>query len=361
VTLDLERAAPELTAALCDIPSVSGDETTLADAVEAALRGCSHLRVDRDGDTVIARTDLGRVERVIVAGHLDTVPIAANLPTRRDGNILWGRGTADMKGGVAVALRLAAHVTEPARDVTYVFYDHEEVEAARSGLGRVARDHPDWLAADFAVLMEPTSAQVEGGCNGTVRVDVTVRGVAAHSARWWKGNNAVHATGEVLDRLRSYAPAEVEVDGLVYREGMNAVGIRGGIAGNVIPDTCVVTVNYRFAPSRTEAEAEAHLRELFGGFEVAVTDISPGARPGLDHPAAAAFVVAVDAEPMPKYGWTDVARFWSLGIPAVNYGPGDSSLAHADDERVDVREIQRCEDRMRAWLSSAESPRSRIA
>jgi succinyl-diaminopimelate desuccinylase len=266
-----------------------------------------------------------------------------------------------MKGGVAVALRLAAHVTEPARDVTYVFYDHEEVEAARSGLGRVARHHPDWLAADFAVLMEPTSAQVEGGCNGTARVDVTVRGVAAHSARWWKGSNAVHAAREVLDRLRSYAPAEVEVDGLVYREGMNAVGIRGGIAGNVIPDTCVVTVNYRFAPSRTEAEAEAHVRELFGGFEVAVTDISPGARPGLDDPVAAAFVAAVDAKPMPKYGWTDVARFSSLGVPAVNYGPGDSGLAHADDERVDVREIQRCEDRMHAWLSSAEPPLPRLA
>lgn len=354
--LDLELTGPELTAAVCDIPSVSGDETALADAVEAALRDHPHIRVDRDGDTVVARTELGRAERVVVAGHLDTVPVAANLPTRRDGDVLWGRGTVDMKGGIAVALRLAAHVVAPVRDVTYVFYDHEEVEASRSGLGRVALDHPDWLAADFAVLMEPTSAQVEGGCNGTVQVEVTVRGNAAHSARWWKGSNAVHAAGDVLQRLRTYAPAEVEVDGLVYREGMNAVGIHGGIAGNVIPDRCVVAVNYRFAPSRTEAEAEAHLRELFDGFEVVTTDSAPGARPGLDHPAAAAFIAAVEAEPMPKYGWTDVARFSALGIPAVNYGPGDPSLAHADDERLDVREIERCEDRMRAWLSGASSP-----
>ena len=353
VRLDLGLPAPDLTAALCDIPSVSGDEGMLADAVVAALSGYDLLRVERVGDTVVARTGLGRPERVIVAGHLDTVPIAGNLPTRRDGEMLWGRGTVDMKGGVAVALRLAAHVADPVRDVTYIFYDHEEVEADRSGLARVAGRHPDLLAADFAVLMEPTSAQVEGGCNGTVRVAITVRGRAAHSARWWMGSNAIHAAGDVLDRLRAYTPAEVEVDGLVYREGMNAVDIRGGIAGNVVPDTCVITVNYRFAPSRSEDEAHAHLHELFAGYELTTLDSSPGARPGLNHPAAAAFVAAVGAEPRPKYGWTDVARFFALGVPAVNYGPGDPNLAHADDERVDLREVQLCEDRMRTWLGAA--------
>jgi len=353
VRLDLGMSAPDLTAALCDVPSVSGDEAVLADAVEAALAEHGHLRVDRSGDTVVARTGLSRAERVIVAGHLDTVPVADNLPTRRDGQMLWGRGTVDMKGGVAVALRLAAHVPEPVRDVTYIFYDNEEVEADRSGLARVADRHPEWLTADFAVLMEPTSAQVEGGCNGTLRVAVTIRGRAAHSARWWMGSNAVHATGEVLDRLRDYVPAEVEVDGLVYREGLNAVDIRGGIAGNVVPDVCVVTVNYRFAPIRSEEDALAHLREIFHGYELRTLDSSPGAVPGLNHPAAAAFVAAVGAEPRPKYGWTDVARFSALGVPAVNYGPGDANLAHADDEHVDVREVQHCEDRMRAWLTSA--------
>jgi len=218
----------------------------------------------------------------------------------------------------------------------------------------VADRHPEWLTADFAVLMEPTSAQVEGGCNGTVRVAVTVRGRAAHSARWWMGSNAVHAAAEVLDRLRGYVPAEVEVDGLVYREGLNAVDIRGGIAGNIIPDTCVVTVNYRFAPSRSEEEAEKHVRDLFSGYEVAVIDSAAGALPGLQHPAAAAFVTAVGAEPRPKYGWTDVSRFSALGVPAVNYGPGDPNLAHADDERVQVAEIEHCEQRMRNWLTAPE-------
>ncbi|HEX2360590.1 MAG TPA: succinyl-diaminopimelate desuccinylase [Jiangellaceae bacterium] len=354
--LDLDLSGPDLTALVCDIPSVSGDETALADAVETALRRYAHLQVDRNADTVVARTHFGLSERVIVAGHIDTVPIASNLPTHRVGDLLWGRGTVDMKGGVAVALRLAAHVDKPARDVTYVFYDHEEVEAWRSGLARLVRDNPDWLSGDFAVLMEPTSAQVEGGCNGTLRAEVIVRGRAAHSARPWMGSNAIHMAGEVVDRLRAYVPAEVDVDGLAYREGMNAVDIRGGIAGNVIPDTCVVTVNYRFAPSRSEDEAEKLVREVFDGHEVSVIDSAAGARPGLRHPAAAAFIDAVGAEPRPKYGWTDVARFSALGVPAVNYGPGDPNLAHADDERVHVGEIEQCEQRMRAWLRAASEP-----
>ncbi len=348
--LDLDLPAPELTTALCDIPSVSGDERVLADAVEAALRRCDHLTVDRDGDAVVARTSLARPVRAVVAGHIDTVAIADNLPTRREGTIVHGRGTVDMKGGVAVALRLAAHVAEPACDVTYVFYDNEEVEADRNGLGRISRNQPDWLRSDFAVLMEPTSAVVEGGCNGTLRVAVTVPGRAAHSARWWKGTNAIHAAGDVLARLSAYTPAEVDVDGLVYREGLNAVGVQGGIAGNIIPDSCVVTVNYRFAPAQTEAEALDHVRDVFDGYDVQLVDSAPGARPGLDRPVAAAFAAAVGGAPKAKVGWTDVARFDTLGIPAVNYGPGDPQLAHADDEHVDVTEIGACEQRMRQWL-----------
>ena len=342
---------------VCDRPSVSGGEGPLADAVEAALRAHPHLTVDRDGDTVVARTSAGRASRVVIAGHLDTVPVAGNLPTWRrlgpgGGEQLWGRGTVDMKSGVAVALRLAATVTAPVHDVTYVFYDHEEVEAAANGLGRVARTHPDWLLADFAVLMEPTAAGVEGGCNGTMRVEVTCRGVAAHSARPWAGHNAIHDASVVLSTLSSYRPSEIEVEGLVYREALNAVGIRGGIAGNVIPDECVVTVNYRFAPSRSVQDAEAVLRSLFGPYELVVVDASPGARPGLGHPAAAAFVAMVGREPRPKYGWTDVALFAALGVPAVNYGPGDPLLAHRDDEHVDVGEVRGCEDRLRAWLTT---------
>jgi len=352
-----------LTQAVCDIESVSGDERALADAVERALRPFEHLEVLRDGDAVIARTHLGRDARVVVAGHLDTVPIRDNLPTRRqpgpDGaEELWGRGTVDMKGGVAVALHLAARLRAPSKDVTWVFYDQEEVEGDRNGLGRVARHHPDWLAADFAVLGEPSQGNIEGGCNGTLRVDVRLPGRTAHSARAWMGHNAVHDAGEVLTRLAAYTPAEVEVDGLRYREGLNAVGISGGVAGNMIPPECVVTVNYRFAPDKTPEQALAHVAEVLDGFPLELTDAAPGARPGLDHPVAQDFVAAVGAVtggvPHPKYGWTDVARFSELGVPAVNFGPGDPSLAHADDERVPTTQIVSCAAALGAWLAGTD-------
>ncbi len=355
VDLDLSADVVDLTRALCDAQSVSGEEGPLADAVEAALRRLPHLEVLRDGDAVIARTALGRPERVVLAGHLDTVPVAGNLPTRLDGDptsgVLVGRGTADMKGGVAVQLKVAATLPAPTRDVTFVFYDNEEVEADRNGLGRLARNHPEWLLGDLAVLLEPTAAGIEGGCNGTLRVEVVTRGVAAHSARWWRGRNAIHEAGRVLARLQAYEPREVEVEGLVFREGLNAVSISGGIAGNVIPDVCRVVVNYRFAPDKDLASATAHLREVFDGYEVTVADGADGARPGLDRPAAAAFVAALGATPTAKYGWTDVARFSALGIPAVNFGPGDPSVAHADDEQVPVAQLRACEQAMLRWLS----------
>jgi succinyl-diaminopimelate desuccinylase len=358
--LDLSGDLVTLTRTLCDTESVSGHEGPLADAVEHALRQLAHLEVLRDGDAVVARTQLGRSERVVVAGHLDTVPIAGNLPTELRpgpaGDELWGRGTVDMKAGIAVQLAVAAAVEAPTRDVTWVFYDQEEVEAARNGLGRLVRHHPDWVRGDFAVLCEPTSAAIEGGCNGTLRAEVRVTGRAAHSARAWMGVNAIHGAAPVLGRLAEYRPREVTVDGLVYREGLNAVGIRGGIAGNVIPDECVVTVNYRFAPERDLAQAEAHVREVFEGHAVVVTDGSPGARPGLSHPAAAEFAAAVTEltgrAPAAKQGWTDVARFAELGVPAVNFGPGDPSLAHADDERCAVDQIAACFTGLRTWLTT---------
>ncbi|OOB91914.1 succinyl-diaminopimelate desuccinylase [Rathayibacter sp. VKM Ac-2630] len=354
--LDLRSDPIALTRVLCDIPSVSGAESALADAIEAALSDCAHLEVVRDGDTVVARTLLGRAQRVVIAGHLDTVPINANLPVvdeTIDGvEHLVGRGTVDMKAGVAVQLVLAAELTEPAVDITWMWYDNEEVASDLNGLGRLSRNRPDLFAADFAVLGEPTSSEVEGGCNGTLRVDVVTRGRRAHSARSWVGENAIHAAAPILERLAAYEPRVVEVDGLLYREGVNAVRIAGGVAGNVIPDLCTVHVNYRFAPSRTGAEAVQHLRELFDGFEVEVVDLAEGARPGLDAPLAQAFLAAVDAEARPKYGWTDVARFSALGVPAVNYGPGDPLRAHADDERVAVHEITACADGLRRWLST---------
>ncbi|HWS58437.1 MAG TPA: succinyl-diaminopimelate desuccinylase [Actinotalea sp.] len=359
-SLDLTGDLVTLTRAVCDIPSVSGDERALADAVEAALRTVGHLEVLRDGDAVVARTHLGRRERVLVAGHLDTVPVAGNLPSELrdgpDGPEIWGRGTVDMKAGVAVQLALAARLDAPTRDVTWVFYDQEEVASERNGLGRLVARHPLWLAADVAVLGEPTAGAIEGGCNGTLRVEVRIPGTAAHSARSWLGVNAIHGAAPVLERLAGYVAATVEVDGLSYREGLNAVGIRGGIAGNVIPDECVVTVNFRFAPSRSESDALAHVRDVFAGYQVTVTDSAAGARPGLTHPAAARFAAVVGEltgrPPTAKLGWTDVARFATLGVPAVNFGPGDPNLAHADDERCPVEHLAVCFEGLRAWLTS---------
>jgi succinyl-diaminopimelate desuccinylase len=351
VDLDLSSDSADLTASLVDVESVSGDEAELTAAIERALRALPHLTVHSDGNTVVARTSLGRPHRVIVAGHIDTVPIAGNLPSRRENGLLYGCGSCDMKSGVAVALRLAARLTQPQPDVTYVFYDCEEVEAERNGLLRVSRNRPDLLRGDFAVLMEPTGALIEGGCQGTMRAEVTTRGKRAHSARSWMGSNAIHTAGGILDVLRSYQPREPEVDGLVYHEGLNAVGIGGGVAGNVIPDECTVTVNYRFAPDRSEEEAAAHVREVFAGYEVEISDSAPAARPGLDHPAAAPLLAAVAGAPRAKFGWTDVARFALLGMPALNYGPGDPMLAHSADEHVPVAQIAECEATMEAWLT----------
>ena len=350
--LDLSHDSASLTASLVDIQSVSGEEKALAGLIEVALRGLPHLSVHRDGDAVIARTTLGRPQRVIVAGHIDTVPVAANLPSHREGNLLYGCGSCDMKSGVAVALRLAARLTQPSQDVTWVFYDCEEVEAERNGLLRLSRNRPQLLAGDLAVLMEPTDGVIEGGCQGTMRAEVVTHGKRAHSARAWMGQNAIHAAAGILELLRGYEPRKPDVDGLTYREGLNAVGIRGGVAGNVVPDECVVTVNFRFAPDRSAEQAAAHVREVFAGYDVAITDSAPGARPGLGHPAAASLLAAVGGVPRAKLGWTDVARFAALGLPAVNYGPGDPELAHSPDEHVDVAQIAECEAKMEAWLLS---------
>lgn len=356
MVLDLTASSVDLTRAICDIPSVSGDEKTLADAIEAAVTPLGHLQVFRHGNTIVARTDLGRAQRVAIAGHIDTVPINANLPTRDieiDGvPYLWGRGTVDMKAGTAVQLKLAAELVEPAIDITWMWYDNEEVEASKNGLGLLAAVRPDLFEADFAILGEPSNGEVEGGCNGTMRAIVRTSGVRAHSARAWIGENAIHRAAPILTRLAEYRAREVPVEGLLYRESLSAVRIAGGVAGNVIPDACEVEVNYRFAPSKSAAEAETHLRGVLAGFDVEITDAAEGARPGLDAEIAKQFVAAVGAEPRPKYGWTDVARFSALGIPAVNYGPGDPHLAHHDEERVPLAQIDAVERGLRAWLTS---------
>ena len=350
MALDLTVDAVQLTEELVNIESVSGNEQKIADAIEAALDVLDHLEVQRFGNTVVARTHQGRAERVVIAGHIDTVPLNANLPARRDESNLHGLGACDMKGGVAVALRLAATMPVTNRDITYLFYECEEVEAERNGLQLLAQSNPELMQADFAILMEPSDGVVEAGCQGTLRVDVRVHGVRAHSARSWTGANAIHGAADVLTRLNDYQPRRPVIDGLEYREGLNAVFVSGDVAGNVLPDECIVSVNYRFAPDRSVDEAYAHMREVFEGFDIELSDSALAVMPGLSVPAAAAFIEAVGGKPNPKFGWTDVARFSGLGVPAVNFGPGDPHLAHKQDEFVPLEHISTVERQLRTWL-----------
>ena len=350
--LDPTANVVDLTRALVDIESVSLDEAAIADEVDRVLRDCAHLTVTRDGHTIIASTNLGKAERVTIAGHLDTVPVNNNLPSRIDGDLLYGLGTCDMKGGVAIALALAVTLENPTRDVTWVFYEAEEIAAIHNGLGRIARTRPELLAADFAILMEPSNGQVEAGCQGTLRFEVRTTGERAHSARAWMGHNAIHDLAPVLAILADYQPANVEISGLTYREGLNAVGISGGIAGNVIPDEGIVTINFRFAPHRSEADALAHVKDVFAGYELTVTDSAPRALPGLERRAVADFVAATGGDVAPKFGWTDVAKFTLLGIPAVNFGPGDPAYAHKQDEHVPIAHLTRVNEALERWLTS---------
>jgi succinyl-diaminopimelate desuccinylase len=353
--LNLSGDVAELTRELVDIESVSGNEGQIADALDEALASYPHLSITRDGNAIVAKTNLGLAKQVVIAGHIDTVPVADNLPSKlmsfEREQVIWGRGTVDMKAGVAVMAKLAAEITAPVMDVVWVFYDQEEIEASKNGLGRLVQNHPGLIQGNFAILCEPTAATIEGGCNGTMRVEIAFSGIKAHSARPWMGSNAIHKLGGVLKILNAYMPEELEVDGLVFRESLNAVSVSGGIASNVIPDQALLTLNYRFAPSRSVAEATEYLRNMFLDFEFTVVDSAAGARPGMNSPEAKAFVEAVSAAVNPKYGWTDVARFSEMGIPAVNYGPGDPNKAHADDENVPASQIYACEAGLRKFLA----------
>jgi succinyl-diaminopimelate desuccinylase len=328
------------TADLVAIPSESHHEAALADHIEARVRALAHLRVDRFGDNVVARTTGGRGLRLVVAGHLDTVPVNDNgTPEIRDDE-LWGLGAADMKGGLAVMLELAAAVLEPAIDVTWVFYAGEEVSADHNGLRHLFAERPDLVAGDAAVLGEPTGAALEVGCQGAMRVRVELLGLRAHTARPWMGRNALHRAGRVLAALDDYLARQPVIDGCTYHEALQAVFVEGGVAGNVVPDRAVVTLNHRFAPDRTSDEALTHVEDVLAphlaeGDTVTVIDVANAAPPGLTHPLLAALRERNGLEVRAKLGWTDVSRFAAAGIPATNFGPGNAELAHTRDERVD--------------------------
>lgn len=338
------------TAELVNVASVSYQERAIADLIEAQLRAVPGLTVDRVGDNVVARTDLGRPRRVLIGGHSDTVPPNGNATARIDRDVLWGLGAADMKAALAVMLDLAATVAEPSVDVTWLFYAREEVRIADSGLRELFDARPDLLAADVALLGEPTGGAVEAGCQGSMRAVVTLTGARAHTARPWMGVNAIHRLGSLLSLVAAYEPRTPVIDGCQYRESLQAVAVKGGVAGNVVPDCAEVTLGYRYAPDQDGAAAEAALRELLSPvlgdndrFEV--TEHAPAALPGLGHPVLQRLIRDNNLEIKAKLGWTDVAFFAERGIPAANCGPGDSTLAHTAEERVGraaVEAYRRC-------------------
>ncbi len=304
------------TAALVAIPSVSHEEAALTDHLESALRSLPHLEVERVGANLVARTNLGRATRLVLAGHTDTVPVNGNAEARIEGDTLWGLGSADMKGGLAVMVALAEAVPDPAVDVTYVFYAGEEVAAEHNGLAHLARDRPDLLAGDLAIL------------------------------------------GELLRLVEGFDERRPVIQGCEYREALQAVVVAGGVAANVVPDEATVTLNRRFAPDRTEAEAADEVRALLAavlddGDELVVVDSAPAAAPGLDNPILRALVDDHQLAVTAKLGWTDVARFAALGIPACNLGPGDPTLAHTADEHVDRASLERAYGVLHAVLTTS--------
>lgn len=329
----------ELTARLVDIPSESFSEGPITDLLHEELTAVPWLAVTRVGDNLVARTELGRSTRLVLAGHTDTVPANGNERARIDGDVLWGVGSTDMKGGIATMLELARTVASPLVDVTYVFYAREEVAHEHSGLGELVEQRPDLLEGDAALLGEPTDGRLEAGCQGTLRVRLSLAGERAHTARPWMGRNAIHRLAPLLDLAATYEPRQPVIDGCRYHESLQVVGVEGGVAGNVVPDEATLVVSYRFAPDRDEAQAEAHLQALVAplldpGDGFVVETSSPAAAPGLGHPLIQSLVERNRLEVVAKLGWTDVARFAGMGMPAANFGPGDATIAHSADERL---------------------------
>ena len=349
--MKIDQEIGALTLDLVNIASVSQDEQAIADSIQAALVEVKHLKVSRISNSIIAQTNFGANQRVVIAGNLDTVPANNNFPGKKTSTEVIGLGSVDMKSGIAAALKLASAVTNAKYDVTYLFYESEEIETKYNGLELITKQAKDLLNCDFAILMEPTNGIIEVGCQGTLRFQVSARGTRSHSARWWNGENAIHALTPVLEILNSYKSREPIIDGHKFREGLQAVKINGGVAGNVVPDEVTMTINHRFAPDTTPAEAEENMKKLFKDFNFQLLDVASGAPTGLNNELIKDFVSKIGTVIAPKFGWTDVARFAAAGIPAINFGPGDPNLAHHPDEAVKIKQIEDVFASLKDWLT----------
>ncbi|HEV3187811.1 MAG TPA: succinyl-diaminopimelate desuccinylase [Acidimicrobiales bacterium] len=340
---------------LVSISSVSRNETELAAHVEGRLRAVDHLDVERVGDNVIARSTGHHATRVLVAGHLDTVPGDARAATIVEGQ-LRGVGACDMKGSLAVMLAIATDPTPRSIEVTWIFYAREEITRSESGLSEIAELRPDLLQGDVALLAEPTGGQVEAGCQGTLKVSVQLAGFRAHAARPFTGRNAIHRLADVIALVAAYEPRVVDIEGVQYTEQLQAVGVEGGIAPNVVPDLATLTINHRVAPDRSKEQAASWLREYLGSSieeddKFSVLDWAPGALPSLGNERLSDLVRLTGHPAEGKVGWTDVATFQELGVPATNFGAGDPLLAHRSDEFVTLDELTEFEDVLKEWLA----------
>jgi succinyl-diaminopimelate desuccinylase len=349
--LNINQELGKLTLDLVNISSVSKDEKSIADSIEEALKKCNHLKLTRVNNSLVAQTSFGNKQRVVIAGHIDTVPANNNFPGKINNSEVVGLGSVDMKSGIAVALKLASEIISSNFDTTYLFYESEEIETKFNGLELITKQQKDLLNCDFAILMEPTNGILEVGCQGSLRFEVSTSGKRSHSARWWNGENAIHKTNKILEILNNYKSREPEIDGYKFREGLQAVKINGGIAGNVVPDSVSVSINHRFAPDTSIDQATTNMKNLFKDFNFLLVDAANAAPTGLSNPVIKDFVSSIGKSIAPKFGWTDVARFASNGIPAINFGPGDPNLAHHPDEKVLISQINDVYESLKKWLT----------
>lgn len=349
--MNINQELGKLTLDLVNISSVSKDEKPIADLIEEALIKLSHLKITRVNNSIVAQTNFGNKQRVVIAGHIDTVPANNNFPGKINDSEVVGLGSVDMKSGIAVALKLASEITSSNFDITYLFYESEEIETKFNGLELITKQQKNLLDCDFAILMEPTNGILEVGCQGSLRFEVSTSGKRSHSARWWNGENAIHKTNKILEILNTYKSREPEIDGFKFREGLQAVKINGGIAGNVVPDSVSVSINHRFAPDTTIDQATSNMKNLFKDFNFHLSDAANAAPTGLNNPVIKDFVSSIGKNIAPKFGWTDVARFASAGIPAINFGPGDPNLAHHPEEKVLITQINDVYKSLKIWLT----------